>query len=207
MVATVGTCVWAETDPLLRRYHDREWGVPERNSRRLWEKLALDGFQAGLSWRTILAKREAFRRAFAGFDPQRVARFTERDVRRLLADPGIVRSEAKIRATIAGARALLAMEAAGTSFSSFAWSFVDGVPLRGTRRPRTQSPLSETISNELRRRGFRFVGPVIVYAWMQAVGLINDHAPDCFRRVALDRVGPAPTRRRSSGATVAPRGR
>lgn len=183
----IARCPWADSDPQMRRYHDREWGVPERSSRRLWEKLALDGFQAGLSWRTILRKRAAFRRAFAGFDPTRVARFTERDVRRLLRDPGIVRSRAKIVATIDGARAMLAMERAGLPFAKFVWGYVGGAPRRGTGRPIDRNRTSTALSAELRRRGFRFVGPVIVYAWMQAVGLVNDHVPGCFRRSEVDR--------------------
>ncbi len=143
----------------------------------------LDGFQAGLSWQTILNKRPAFRRAFKGFVPQRVARFGPKDIERLLADPGIVRSRAKIEATIGGARAWLAMAEAGQDFADFAWSFVDGSPIlhrRGPIPPKT--PLSEKISKELKARGFKFVGPTIVYAWMQATGLVNDHAPQCFRR-------------------------
>lgn len=176
-------CAWAGADPLMQHYHDTEWGVPIRDPRMLWETLMLEGFQAGLSWQVILRKREAFRRAFVGFDPVRVAAFTEADIERLLADPGIVRSRAKIVATIAGARIFNAMQAAGDDFSAFCWSFTDGVPIRGNGKP-TQTPLSETISKELKRRGFKFVGPTIVYAWMQAVGIVDDHAPDCFRCIA-----------------------
>jgi DNA-3-methyladenine glycosylase I len=178
-------CTWAETDPLLRSYHDEEWGVPERDSRALWEKLMLDGFQAGLSWLTILKKREAFRQSFAAFDPEAVARFSEADVVRLLANPGIVRSRAKIEATIGGARAYLAMAEAGVDFSTFVWTFAGGEPIRnlaGTVPAKT--PLSEEMSKALKRRGFKFVGPVIVYAWLQATGIVNDHAVDCFRRDA-----------------------
>jgi DNA-3-methyladenine glycosylase I len=176
-------CNWSEADPLLRAYHDDEWGVPERDSRALWEKLMLDGFQAGLSWLTILRKREAFRQAFKGFDPVIVARFGEGDVKRLLENPGIVRSRAKIEATISGARAFLAMQQAGEDFSNFVWTMAGGKPIRNMTEIRpAKTPLSETMSAALKKRGFKFVGPVIVYAWMQATGIVNDHASDCFRR-------------------------
>ena len=178
-------CGWAEADPLLRRYHDAEWGRPERDGRALWEKLMLDGFQAGLSWLTILRKRDAFRSAFAGFEPEAVAAFGETDVRRLLADAGIVRSRAKIEATIGGARAYLAMRDAGDGFSAFAWAFVGGVPARNTTGVvPAQTPLSAEVSKALKARGFKFVGPVIVYAWMQAAGLVDDHTPGCYRHRA-----------------------
>ena len=182
---TVHRCSWAESDPLLAAYHDSEWGVPEFDSRALWEKLMLDGFQAGLSWLTILRKREAFRGAFQNFDPQKVARFSEADVGRLLGDAGIVRSRAKIEATIGGARAYLAMREAGEEFSQFVWDFAGGKPIQNSGPVPTQSALSEEISKALKKRGFKFVGPVIVYAWMQAVGMVNDHAADCFRRKAV----------------------
>lgn len=175
-------CRWAESDPLLRKYHDEEWGVPEYDSRALWEKLMLDGFQAGLAWITILRKRDAFRKAFKNFDPNAVARFRETDVARLLANPEIVRSRAKIEAAIGGARAYLAMQAAGEDFSAFAWGMAGGKPLQNSGGVPTQTPLSEQISKALKKRGFKFVGPVIVYAWMQATGIVNDHASDCFRR-------------------------
>ncbi len=175
-------CSWAEKDPLLREYHDIEWGVPEYDSRALWEKLMLDGFQAGLSWTIILRKRDAFRRAFKNFNPEKVARFTEHDVARLLEDAAIVRSRAKIEATVAGARAYLAMRQAGEDFSAFVWNLAGGKPIQNTGDVLTKSPLSEEYSKALKKRGFKFVGPVIVYAWMQAVGIVNDHAPDCFRR-------------------------
>jgi DNA-3-methyladenine glycosylase I len=179
----VQRCKWADGDPLLQTYHDEEWGVPERDSRALWEKLMLDGFQAGLSWITILRKRDAFREAFAGFDPHLVSRFDDKDVTRLLGNPGIVRSRAKIEAVIGNARALLAMHAAGEDFSEFVWSKVGGDPIRGdgTHIP-AQTPLSAALSTALKARGFKFVGPVIVYAWMQAVGLVDDHSSECFRR-------------------------
>jgi DNA-3-methyladenine glycosylase I len=176
-------CAWAEQDALLRTYHDEEWGVPERDSRALWEKLVLDGFQAGLSWLIILRKRDAFREAFEGFDPEVVARFGKAQVNRLVKNPGIIRSRAKIEATIGNARAYLAMAEAGEDFSAFCWGLVGGKPLRNeTGTVPAKTPLSETVSKTLKKRGFKFVGPVIVYAWMQATGLVNDHALDCFRR-------------------------
>jgi DNA-3-methyladenine glycosylase I len=176
-------CHWAASDPLLRSYHDEEWGVPEHDSRALWEKLMLDGFQAGLAWITVLRKRETMRRAFAGFDPSKVARFGDKQIHRLLADPGIIRSRAKIDSTIAGARIYNEMAAAGEDFSTFCWSFTGGKTLKGDGKTvPTATPLSEQISKELKRRGFKFVGPTIVYAWMQAVGIVNDHASSCFRR-------------------------
>jgi DNA-3-methyladenine glycosylase I len=174
-------CTWAGSDPLLRDYHDTEWGVPERDSRALWEKLMLDGFQAGLSWITILRKREAFRQAFQGFDPKVVAQFGEADVIRLLENPGIVRSRAKIMATIGNARAYLAMEAAGEDFSTFVWTMAGGKPIRNSGDVPAKTPLSEEISTALKKRGFKFVGPVIVYAWMQATGIADDHVAGCFR--------------------------
>jgi len=175
-------CSWPGTDPVYLAYHDTEWGVPQKDSRALWEMLMLEGFQAGLSWITILRKREAFRKAFRNFDPRKVAKFTDADVARLLEDPGIVRSRAKIAATIEGARIYLAMQSAGEDFSHWAWSFVGGKPLQNTGPVAATTPLAEEISKELKKRGFKFVGPTIVYAWMQAVGIVNDHAPECFRR-------------------------
>lgn len=179
-------CAWAQgEDELMARYHDEEWGVPQRDARMLWEMLVLEGFQAGLSWRTILHKREAFRRGFAEFDPHKVARFGERQVARLLDDPGIVRSRAKIEATIASAKIYCDMESAGEAFADFCWSFTDGKVLVGNgREVPVKTPKAEEISKELKRRGFKFVGPVIVYAWMQAVGIVNDHSTACFRRRA-----------------------
>ncbi|MBI1733631.1 MAG: DNA-3-methyladenine glycosylase I [Candidatus Rokubacteria bacterium] len=177
-------CAWARRD-LDVRYHDREWGVPLRNDRALFELLTLEGAQAGLSWSTILAKRPGYRRAFARFDPRAVARFTARDVRRLLADDGIVRHRGKIAATIANARALLAVQAAHGTFAGWLWRFVDGRPVqnrwRSIRDVPAETELSRTLSRELRALGFRFVGPTICYAFMQAAGLVNDHTLDCFR--------------------------
>jgi DNA-3-methyladenine glycosylase I len=184
----VRRCPWSETDPLLSSYHDEEWGVPEHDSRKLWEVLMLEGFQAGLSWTTILRKREAFRKAFKGFDPEAVARFSSADLKRLLDDPGIVRSRAKIEATVAGARSYLEMKAAGEDFSTFVWDFAGGRPIQNTGPVPAKTPLSEGLSKALKKRGFRFVGPVIVYAWMQATGIVNDHAADCFRRREVQKI-------------------
>jgi DNA-3-methyladenine glycosylase I len=175
-------CQWAESDPLLRAYHDEEWGVPEFESRALWELLMLEGFQAGLAWITVLRKREAFRKAFRAFDPAKVARFKESDVARLMQDPGIIRSRAKIEATIGGARTYLEMKSAGVEFSTWVWELSGGKPIQNTGPLPAQSPLSVTLSKELKRRGFKFVGPVIVYAWMQAAGIVNDHSAECFRQ-------------------------
>jgi DNA-3-methyladenine glycosylase I len=178
-------CTWAESDPLMQAYHDEEWGKPEYDSRALWEKLMLDGFQAGLSWLIILRKRDAFRKAFRNFDPKKVARFTEADVTRLLEDSGIVRSRAKIEATINGARIFLEMEAAGEDFSTFVWKMAGGKPIRNKWKGMGDVPakteLSEEISKTLKKRGFKFVGPTIVYAWMQACGIVDDHTAGCFR--------------------------
>lgn len=176
-------CAWAGSDPLYVAYHDEEWGAPQRDPRTLWEMLMLEGFQAGLAWITVLRKREALRKAFKGFDPARVARFGETDITRLLADPGIIRSRAKIEATIAGARVYQAMLKNGEDFAAYSWSFTDGQPLTGDGKSvPALTPLSERISKDLKKRGFKFVGPTIVYAWMQAVGIVNDHAAHCFRR-------------------------
>jgi DNA-3-methyladenine glycosylase I len=185
----VRRCYWAEGDSLLRSYHDEEWGVPEYDGRKLWETLMLEGFQAGLSWTTILRKREAFRKAFKNFDPELVARFRKSDVVRLLEDPGIVRSRAKIEATIGGARVYVAMKASGDDFSTFIWEIAGGKPIQNTGHVPAKTPLSEELSKVLKKQGFKFVGPVIVYAWMQATGIVNDHAAYCFRRRAVQKVG------------------
>jgi DNA-3-methyladenine glycosylase I len=152
----------------------------------LWEMLMLEGFQAGLAWIVVLRKREAFREAFAGFDPTRVARFGDEDVQRLMSDSGIIRARAKIEATIRGARIFCEMKDHGESFTNFSWSFTGGQVLKGGGRRRiASSPLSERIATEMKRRGFKFVGPTIVYAWMQAVGIVNDHSTSCFRRAQI----------------------
>ena len=178
-------CVWAQSHPLLETYHDHEWGVPERDSRKLWEKLMLDGFQAGLSWLTILKKRDAFREAFANFDPERVAAFDQKDVARLMQDERIVRSRAKIEATIGNARAYLAMRLVGEDFSEFVWGMAGDTPIHMHGPRPVQTPLSQAISQALKKRGFKFVGPVIVYAWMQACGIVEDHEDACFRKPDL----------------------
>ena len=176
-------CAWAGDDPLMQAYHDEEWGVPQRDGRALWEMLMLEGFQAGLSWAIVLRKRDAFREAFAGFDPDVVAKFAARDVERLMKNPGIIRARAKIDATVAGARIFCEMRDRGEDFSAYCWSFTDGEVVRGSGRSvPTETALSAGISKDLKRRGFKFVGPTIVYAWMQAVGIVNDHALECFRR-------------------------
>jgi DNA-3-methyladenine glycosylase I len=181
----VRRCPWCGDDPLYVRYHDQEWGVPSRNDRHLFEMLLLDGAQAGLSWLTILRKREGYRRAFAGFDPERIARFTARDQARLLADPGIVRNRLKIASAVRNAQAWLALVAAEGSFAAYLWDFVDGRPVQNAFRtladiPAT-TPLSDRISKDLKRRGFNFVGSTIIYAFLQAAGVVNDHLVSCFR--------------------------
>jgi DNA-3-methyladenine glycosylase I len=176
-------CAWAESDPLLREYHDQEWGVPQYDSRALWELLMLEGFQAGLAWITVLRKREAFREAFDGFDPRKIAAFGKRDVTRLLNNPGIIRSRAKIEATIQGAKIYEEMRTGDEDFSTYVWKLAGGKPIKNkTGELLAKTPLSEEISAALKKRGFKFVGPVIVYAWMQASGIVNDHEPRCFRR-------------------------
>lgn len=185
-------CPWAGTDPLYVRYHDEEWGVPDHDGRALWEKLVLDGFQAGLAWITILRKREAFRAAFAGFEPEVIATWGEAEVARLLMDAGIVRHRGKIEATIGNARAVLEM--GGTeAFAEFCWSHVDGRPVQNQWADMAQvpatTPVSTAFSKELKARGFRFCGPTIVYAWMQACGLVNDHLTDCSRHGEVARLG------------------
>ena len=190
-------CTWRGMagDPLYERYHDTEWGVPEHDSRALWEKLVLDGFQAGLSWITILKKREAFRAAFDGFDPEKVARYGEADRARLMADPGIIRSNAKIDAAISGARLYLDMRERGEDLSGFLWDFTGGKPVQNgferVDQVPAQTPLAVEMSKALKAKGYKFVGPVIVYAFMQAVGMVNDHLTGCFRHDAVRRMGEA----------------
>ncbi len=177
-------CTWART-PLYIAYHDQEWGVPVHDDRALFEMLVLEGAQAGLSWLTILAKRQAYRAAFACFDPEVVARYDDRKVAELLANPGIVRNRQKIEAAIQNAKAFLAVQQEVGSFDAYVWRFVDGRPKRNAWRTLEEipssTPESEALSRDLRRRGFQFVGPTICYAFMQAVGMVNDHLVDCFR--------------------------
>ncbi|WP_417493751.1 DNA-3-methyladenine glycosylase I [Maricaulis sp.] len=183
-------CAWVSgNDPLYTAYHDTEWGVPEYDSRALWEKLMLDGFQAGLAWITILRKRETLREAFHGFDPEIIARYTDADRERLLANPGIIRSKLKVEAAITNARAWLDMREAGIDFSDYLWGHVGGAPIqnrysRETGLP-THTELSTALSKDLKKRGFKFVGPVIVYAFMEAVGMVNDHEVECPQHAAV----------------------
>lgn len=185
MTESLGRCAWCGSDPLYVAYHDTEWGVPERDARALWEKLVLDGFQAGLAWITILRKRDSLRAAFDGFDPEIVARYDDDDRARLLADPGIIRSRAKIDSAIKGARLWLEMRDGGEDFSAWLWGFVGDRPIQN--RPvtmaevPTQSAESVAMAKALKARGFTFCGPVIVYAFMQATGMVNDHVRTCFR--------------------------
>lgn len=181
-------CAWSESDTLMRQYHDEAWGVPQFDSRALWEILMLEGFQAGLAWITVLRKREAFRKAFRGFDPKKVARFDSKDVEKMLENPGIIRSRAKIEATIGGAKVFLKLRHEGVAFSDWVWEMAGGQPIQNTGPLRATSPLAEEFSKELKKKGFKFVGPVIVYAWMQAAGIVNDHAEDCFRRAYCARI-------------------
>lgn len=181
-------CGWAGPEPIYQTYHDTDWGVPEYNSRALWEKLILDGFQAGLSWITILKKRENFRAAFAGFDPHQIATWGETDIARLLADPGIVRHRGKIEATISNAKAWQIIEA-DQGFDRFLWGYVGGAPLQNQWASLAEvpalTPLSTQISKDLKSAGFRFCGPTIVYAFMQAVGMVNDHLITCPRHAEV----------------------
>ena len=178
-------CNWCGTDPLYVAYHDEEWGVPDYDSRALFEKLLLDGFQAGLSWITILRKRDNFRRAFDGFDAEKMARYTPEKCEALMQDSGIVRNRLKIAASVSNAQAYLAIP----DFSAYLWNFMDGRPLQNRIRSMSgipaKTPLAEAISKDLQKRGFRFVGPTIVYAFMQACGLVNDHLVDCHRHEAV----------------------
>ncbi|MGZ8363099.1 MAG: DNA-3-methyladenine glycosylase I [Caulobacteraceae bacterium] len=188
-------CTWRgmQGDPLYEAYHDDEWGVPERDSRALWEKLVLDGFQAGLSWITILRKREAFRAAFDNFDPEKVARYGEAERARLMADAGIIRSNGKIDAAISGARIYLDMRERGEDLSAMLWDMVDGAPIQnrwtGDGDVPAATPLAEDMAKALKAKGFKYCGPVIVYAFMQATGMVNDHLVTCFRHEPIRRMG------------------
>ncbi len=186
-------CPWPKQDPLYLAYHDEEWGVPEFDDRALYEKLVLDGFQAGLSWITILRKRENFRRAFAGFEPEKIARYTPKKVERLMQDAGIVRNRMKIEGAILSARSYLEVMDKGPGFSPLLWDFLDGRPKLNRFRSTSQVPadteLSRKISKELSRRGFKFCGPTIVYAFMQAVGMVNDHLVTCHRHAECVKLG------------------
>jgi DNA-3-methyladenine glycosylase I len=187
-------CRWAiDVSPEYTAYHDREWGVPSFDDRHLFEMLILEGAQAGLSWSTILKKRDGYRRAFDGFDPVKMARYTEAKKARLRGDTGIVRNRLKIEAAIGNARAYLALVESGTDLSDFVWAFVDGRPIQNHWRNASQvpasTPLSDSLSRELKRRGFKFTGSTICYAFMQTVGMVNDHTVDCFRHAELLEAG------------------
>ena len=190
---TIHRCAWCGTEPLYVAYHDEEWGVPEYDPRALWEKLVLDGFQAGLAWITILRKRDSLRAAFDDFDPVKVAAYGDADRARLLADPGVIRSRAKIDSAIRGAKIFLEMQQNGEDFSAWLWSFVDGKPLQGARPTLAdvpaQTPESVAMAKALKARGFNFCGPVIVYAFMQATGMVNDHVATCPRHTAVRAMG------------------
>jgi DNA-3-methyladenine glycosylase I len=187
-------CEWAGTDERMVRYHDEEWGTPSRDDTLLFEMLTLEGAQAGLSWSTILHKREGYRRAFAGFDPATVARFRSTAVQRLMADPGIVRNRLKIESTLDNARRIVEIRGEGGSFAEYVWSFVGDTPIvngwRALRDVPSETPESKEMSKALKRRGFRFVGPTVCYAFMQAVGMVNGHVADCFRFRELWGVSP-----------------
>ena len=182
-------CLWSGSDPLYRQYHDEEWGVPVHDDRTLFEFLILEGAQAGLSWSTILNKRENYRRAFDNFDPKKVAAYDEAKVAELLSDPGIVRNKLKVRSAVANARAFLAVQEEFGRFDAYIWQFVGGQPKQNGWRTLAEIPAqtaeSEAMSKDLKKRGFNFVGPTICYAFMQAVGMVNDHTVDCFRHQAL----------------------
>ena len=186
-------CPWPKDDPLYLAYHDQEWGVPEFDDRALYEKLVLDGFQAGLSWITILRKRENFRRAFAEFEPAKIARFTPTKVEALMQDAGIVRNRAKIEGAVRSARAWIDAMDKGPGFSALLWDFVDGRPklnrFRSVKEVPAATDISTAMSKELAARGFKFCGPTIVYAFMQAVGMVNDHLVTCHRHVACAKLG------------------
>ncbi|MDQ2955200.1 MAG: DNA-3-methyladenine glycosylase I [Pseudomonadota bacterium] len=186
-------CPWPTQDALYLAYHDKEWGVPEFDDRALYEKLMLDGFQAGLSWITILRKRENFRRAFDGFEPHKIARYTPKKIERLMADAGIVRNRAKIEGAVLSARAWLDIMEKDDGFAKFLWDFLDGRPktnrFRSTKQVPAETALSRQMSKELRARGFKFCGPTIVYAFMQAVGMVNDHLVTCYRHAACAALG------------------
>jgi DNA-3-methyladenine glycosylase I len=181
-------CPWPKLDPLYVAYHDDEWGVPEFDDRALYEKLVLDGFQAGLSWITILRKRDNFRRAFSEFQPEKIARYTPKKVERLMQDEGIVRNRMKIEGTVLSARAWINVMEKGPGFSRLLWDFVDGTPkinsYRSTKQIPAENAVSQKMSKELASRGFKFCGPTIVYAFMQAVGMVNDHLVSCHRHAA-----------------------
>jgi DNA-3-methyladenine glycosylase I len=178
-------CTWCGEDPIYVRYHDKEWGVPVRNDRKLFEFLILEGAQAGLSWITILKRREGYKKAFAGFDPNKVARFNGKKIQSLMKDSGIIRNRLKIKSAVTNAQAFLQIQKEFGSFSNYQWSFVKGKPVKNSWRKHNQLPamskISDALSKDLKKRGFKFVGSTIIYAHMQAVGMVNDHMVNCFR--------------------------
>ncbi|MHB8771018.1 MAG: DNA-3-methyladenine glycosylase I [Syntrophales bacterium] len=186
-------CEWSGTDPLYVAYHDAEWGVPLHDDRRLFEFLLLEGAQAGLSWLTILKRREGYRKAFAGFDVRKIAEYSDADTSRLLADPGIIRNRLKVAAAVTNARAFLRVQEEFGSFDRYLWRFVDGRPVQNARQQITdipsRTPVSDALSRDLKKRGFAFVGSTICYAFMQAVGMVNDHVVDCFRHDQVKKLG------------------
>jgi DNA-3-methyladenine glycosylase I len=200
-------CLWPGIDPLYLAYHDAEWGVPEWDDRALFEKLILDGFQAGLSWITILRKRENFRKAFDGFDEEKIARYTDKKLSILMQDQGIIRNRAKIEAAVSSARAYLALQEA-EGFSNYLWGFVDGVPQQNHFRTHADIPaesaLSLQLSKDLKSRGFKFCGPTIIYAFCQAIGMVNDHLVTCFRHEACAALGANPGRKPAKSPAKTP---
>ena len=193
MPKTIKRCAWASSDPLMIAYHDEEWGVPLHDDRKLFEFLVLEGMQAGLSWSTVLRKRENFRKALHGFDPVRIARYRQRDVERLLSDPGIIRNRLKIQATLNNAQCFLEVQKEFGTFDAYIWGFVGGRPIKNRFTSLSEipalTPESEVLSKDLKSRGFKFVGPTIVYAHMQATGMVNDHTVDCFRYRQVQKKG------------------
>ena len=200
-----GGCTWYTDDPVYKAYHDTEWGVPEWDSRALWEKLILDGFQAGLSWITILRKRDAFREAFAGFDPLKVASFTQEDVDQLLSNPGIIRHRGKIEAAISNAQVWIEIEQE-QGFDHYLWDYVGGAPIVNTYKTHAEVPtkdaLSDMISKDLKKRGFKFCGPTIIYAFMEASGLINNHLTGCPRHAEVQQPLTKPPERACPGTAL-----
>lgn len=186
-------CWWSGTDPLMQHYHDTEWGVPQHDDTVLFEFLILEGAQAGLSWQTVLRKREAYRKAFAGFDPRKVARFDAAKLESLMQNEGIVRNRLKIHSAVGNAKAFLAVQKECGSFNEYLWNFVDQAPIQNQWANKSQvpavTPLATALSKDLKKRGFNFVGPTIMYAFMQAVGMVNDHTTDCFRYKELRKSG------------------
>jgi DNA-3-methyladenine glycosylase I len=195
MPKAIECCPWPSNDPLMLRYHDEEWGVPLADDRKLFEFLILEGAQAGLSWRTVLYKRENYRKAFAGFDPEKVARFNAAKISQLLQDPGIIRNRLKVESAVANAEAFLKIKDEFGSFAQYSWNFVEGRPIQNrfekVKGIPARTEISDAFSKDMKKRGFRFVGSTILYAHMQAVGMVNDHIVGCFRHAEVGRMGKA----------------